>query len=157
MELGAALAEVGRDVRDAVLAVPSTAADAGVVRVAGGDAVFGVDARADVVLLESLRRRCGLRWPGVGVVRGFGEPAVVGDGGEWVYLADPVDGTRPWLAGKRSAWVLLGAGRGAETLEDLEVGAAVELPTPRARLARVAWARRGGPPLADDDDLALPG
>src|SRR5947199_8324213 len=86
-ELAAALAEVGRDVRDAVLAVPSTAADAGVVRVAGGDAVFGVDARADVVLLESLQRRCGARWPGALVMEGLDEPAAIGAGdagGEWV-------------------------------------------------------------------------
>jgi hypothetical protein len=53
----------------------------------------------------------------------------IGDRSEpWVYLADPVDGTRLWLTGKLSAWVLLGAGREATTLEELEVGAAVELP-----------------------------
>jgi hypothetical protein len=100
-------------------------------------------------------------------MEGLDQPAAIGGGGEsgkgggagggenggWVYLADPVDGTRPWLAGKRSAWVLLGAGRQATTLEHLEVGAAVELPTPRARLARVAWAVRGGRPHAVDDDL----
>jgi hypothetical protein len=39
--------------------------------------------------------------------------------GPWVYLADPVDGTRLWLTGKRSAWVLLGAGRQAATLVSL--------------------------------------
>jgi hypothetical protein len=53
----------------------------------------------------------------------------------------------------RSAWVLLGAGRHAATLEDLEVGASVEIPTRRAALGRVAWAARGGPALAVDDDL----
>jgi hypothetical protein len=87
-------------------------------------------------------------------MEGFDDPLPVGDGaGEWVYLADPVDGTRPWLAGKRSAWVLLGAGRRATTLDELEVGAAVELPNERACLARVAWAASGGPPEAVDDDL----
>ena len=34
-------------------------------------------------------------------------PIPVGRPGPWRYLADPVDGTRPLLAGKRSAWVLL--------------------------------------------------
>src|SRR5262249_16222471 len=72
------------------------------------------DARADVVLLEALRRRCGERWPGRLIMEGLDEPASVGDPtGEWVYIADPVDGTRPWLPRKRSAWDLFGAARGA--------------------------------------------
>src|SRR5687767_14401229 len=101
--LAAALAEVGRAVRDAVLGTPQAAADGDVVRRAGGDEVFGVDARADVVLLDQLRARCG-RWPGQLVMEGLDEPVAIGDGGgPWRYLADPVDGTRPWLAGKRSA------------------------------------------------------
>ena len=159
-DLARALAEVGREVRDAVLSVTVTDADSDVVREAGGDVVFGVDARADVVLVDALRRRCGERWPGHLVMEGLDEPATIGDGGgggEWAYLADPVDGTRPWLAGKRSAWVLLGAGRRAQTLDDLEVGTAVELPTARACLARVAWAVRGGRPHAVDDDLVRGG
>jgi len=152
-QLAAALAEVGRAVRDAVLATPPSPADAAIDRVAGGDDIFGVDARADVVLLRQLHERCGARWPGRLVMEGCDQGLAVGAGGPWVYLADPVDGTRPWLAGKRSAWVLLGAGREAATLEDLEVGAAVEIPTARARLGRVAWAVRAGGVTAVDDDL----
>jgi hypothetical protein len=96
------------------------------------------------------------------VVEGYDDPVAIGSAdGPWVYLADPVDGTRPWLAGKRSAWVLLGAGRDARTLDDLEVGAAVELPTARARFGCVAFAtsRPGGDSAhahAVDDDLADP-
>src|SRR5690348_15380052 len=101
-ELAATLAAVGREVRDAVLAVPATPADADVVRVEGGDAVFGVDARADVVLVDALRRRCAEQWPGRLIMEGLDRPVPIGDpGGQWVYIADPVDGTRPWLAGKR--------------------------------------------------------
>jgi hypothetical protein len=151
--LAAALAAVGRSVRDAVLAVPADEADRAVVRSAGGDDVFGVDARADQVLLAQLERRCARSWPGYLVMEGFDEPIPIGGGGDWRYLADPVDGTRPWLAGKRSAWILLGAGRGARVLEELEVGAAVELPTARARVARVAWAVSDHAPNAVDDDL----
>jgi hypothetical protein len=62
-------------------------------------------------------------------------------------------GARLWLTGKRSAWVLLGAGHQASTLEELEIGAAVELPTPRARLGLAAWACKGGAANAEDDDL----
>jgi len=140
------------------LAAPAALADAAVVRTAGGDEIFGVDARADQVLLSTLRERCGPSWPGVLIMEGFDSPVEVGDpGGPWVYIADPVDGTRPWLAGKRSAWVLLGAGLGARVLEDLSVGAAVEIPTRRARLGQVAWAAAGSPALAVDEDLTDPG
>lgn len=153
-DLARALAAVGRAVRDAVLAGGRRRGDAAVVRSEGGDDVFGVDARADRVVLAHLAA-LGARWPGLLVMEGVAEPVPVGDpGGPWRYLVDPLDGTRPWLAGKRSAWVLLGAGRHATTLEDLEVGAAVEVPTVRARLALGAWAVRGGPIEALDDDLA---
>ena len=149
--LARTLADIGLEVR-AALGHVGGAADRRVVRTEGGDDVFGVDERADAVILDALDRRCG-RWPGHVVMEGYDDPVPVAGGGPWVYLVDPVDGTRPYLAGKRSAWVLLGAGRGAVTLEDLEVGAAVELPTPRAVLAREAWARVGGPAHSLDRDL----
>jgi len=152
--LAAALAEVGRQVRAAV-GTPRGAEDAEVVRTAGGDVVFGVDARADEVLLAELALRCGDRWPGTLVCEGFDDAVPVGDaGGPWRYIADPVDGSRPWLWGIRSAWCLLGAGRGATGLDDLEVAACVELPTPRAAVALTAWAVRGGGVEAVDDDVA---
>lgn len=151
--LAEVLAEVGRAVRTAV-ATGRRADDARVVRTEGGDDVFGVDARADAVLLAELAARCGQRWPGQVVVEGFDEPQPVGDpAGPWTYLVDPVDGSRGLLAGLRSAWVLLGAGRDAVTLEDLEVGVAVELPTDRAALGRVARADQSGHLVVEDDDL----
>lgn len=125
------------------------------LRTEGGDDVFGVDERAERALLDGLAARCADRWPGTLVLEGFDAPLPVGDpGGPFRYIADPVDGSRPWLAGKRSAWVLLGAGRDAATLADLEVGACVELPTARAALGMVAWAVRGeGRATIVDDDL----
>src|SRR5947209_339429 len=69
--LADALAQVGRAVRDAVLSVATTDSDSEIVRHAGGDVVFGVDARADVVLLDALRARCGGRWPGSLVIEGY--------------------------------------------------------------------------------------
>jgi len=151
--LAEALAEVGRTVRH-VVAAGRRADDAEVVRTEGGDDVFGVDARADEALLAELEARCGARWPGTVVIEGFDDPQPVGDpGGPWTYLVDPVDGSRGLLAGLRSAWVLLGAGRSAATLEDLEVGVAVELPTDRAALGRVGRADRSGHLVVEDDDL----
>jgi len=151
--LAAALAGVGRAVRAAVGAGPAGTADHDVVRTAGGDDVFGVDARSEAALLDALVP-VGSRWPGTAVIEGVDGDVQIGDGdGRWRYIVDPVDGSRPWLAGKRSAWVLLGAGREARTLDDLEVGAAVELPTPRAAVGLVAWATTDGFLHAEDDHL----
>jgi hypothetical protein len=155
MSVARALAGVGRRVRDVVRAGRRDGdpdRDREVVRSEGGDDVFGVDERADVVLLDGLRE-LGDRWPGTVVLEGYDAAVAIGDpSGPWRYLADPVDGTRPYLAGKRSAWVLLGAGRDATTLEQLEVGAAVEIPTSRAAVGLVAWAA-GMDLVAEDDDL----
>jgi len=151
LALAAALAGVGRRVRDVVRG-GRVGRDHDVVRAEGGDDVFGVDERADRVVLDGLAA-LGDRWPGTVVLEGYDQPVAVGDPtGPWRYLVDPVDGTRPYLAGKRSAWVLLGAGRGATTLEELEVGAAVEIPTARAAVGLVAWAA-GAELRVEDDDL----
>ncbi|MBO0801175.1 MAG: hypothetical protein J2P31_20340, partial [Blastocatellia bacterium] len=62
-------------------------------------------------------------------------------------IIDPIDGTRPIMYNKRSAWWLAGLApnRGAETsLLDIELAVQVEIPTTRAALADVVWAVRGG-------------
>jgi hypothetical protein len=117
--------------------------------------VFGVDERAEAALLEAMQTDVASRWCGSLVLEGFDEPVAIGDGeGPWRFLADPVDGSRPWLAAKRSAWVLLGAGRDAATLGALEISVCVELPTARAAVCMVASAvRDDGPPTVVDDDL----
>ena len=141
-DLARALADLGRRTRDVVRG-SAEAGDQRVARTEGGDDVFGVDARAEDVLVAGFAA-IGERWPGTAIIEGFDAPVTVGDpGGPWRYIVDPVDGTRPYLAGKRSAWVLLGAGREARTLEDLEVGAMVEIPTRWAAQGRVAWATTG--------------
>jgi fructose-1,6-bisphosphatase/inositol monophosphatase family enzyme len=155
--LARALAEVGREVRVAV-GEPSGGDDAEVVRTEGGDDVFAVDARAEQRLIGALERRCAAKWPGTLVLEGHDEVIPVGDpAGPWRYIADPVDGSRPWMWAKRSAYVLLGAGRDADTLDQLEVGACVELPTPRARVALTAWAVRGEGGDALDDLMVVEG
>lgn len=153
--LASALADAGRAVRDAVRSAGGDG-DAAVVRSEGGDEVFGVDDRAETALAREL---AGLaRWPGTAVVEGRDSAlAVAGGQGPWRYICDPVDGSRVYLAGKRSAWVLLGAGREAATLEDLEVGAAVEIPLPGAASGVVAYAARGAAARAFRDDLARGG
>jgi hypothetical protein len=61
-------------------------------------------------------------------------------------IIDPIDGTRPIMYNKRSAWWLAGLApnRGEETsLRDIEIAVQVEIPTTRAALADVIWAVRG--------------
>jgi hypothetical protein len=171
-ELAAALVAIGVAVRDAVRARlagpgpgPGSGSDGGrpgpaggaalgaVVRTAGGDDIFGIDDVADHLIVEQLAS-LGARWPGRWLMEGHDEPLAVGRSeGPWRYLCDPLDGTRPLLAGKRSAWVLVGAGRGATTLEELELSVVVEVPTLRAAVATVAWATAGGTLVAVEEDL----
>ncbi len=168
-ELAAALVALGRRVRDTVraelAAAPGEEAAVGslaeVVRAEGGDHIFGVDTVADRLIVDELARSDGIgaRWPGTWVMEGFDEPLPVGaaapgaGAGPWRYLCDPLDGTRPLLVDKRSAWVLIGAGREAATLEQLELSVVVEVPTRRAALGLVAWADRDGRLHAVDEDL----
>ena len=61
--LADALAEVGRRVRDTVLAAAPSPSDRNVVRHEGGDDIFGLDVRADEVLQTEFES-IGARWPG---------------------------------------------------------------------------------------------
>jgi myo-inositol-1(or 4)-monophosphatase len=88
---------------------------------AGGDITFAIDERAEAFLEEYLREAA----PGVAFYsedRGLVEPAAAG---EWVLVVDPIDGTRPAMAGLESACVSVAAARlgdGEPTMADVEVG-----------------------------------
>src|SRR5262249_14619885 len=61
-------------------------------------------------------------------------------------IVDPIDGTRPIMYNKRSAWWLAGLApnRSDEaSLQDIDVAVQVEIPTTRAALADTLWAIRG--------------
>ncbi len=61
-------------------------------------------------------------------------------------IVDPIDGTRPIMYNKRSAWWLAGLAPNlgeATSLQDIEVAVQVEIPTTRAALADTLWAVRG--------------
>ena len=61
-------------------------------------------------------------------------------------IIDPIDGTRPIMYNKRSAWWLAGLApnRGERTsLRDIDVAVQIEIPTTRAALADILWAIRG--------------
>jgi myo-inositol-1(or 4)-monophosphatase len=92
---------------------------------AGGDVTFAIDERAEARMEEFLAERA----PDVafysedrGMVSPGGEPA-------WVLIVDPIDGTRPAMAGLESACVSVAAARldGEPAMGDVEVGCVVEI------------------------------
>jgi myo-inositol-1(or 4)-monophosphatase len=103
----------------------------------GGDVTFAIDAHAEELLAEFLAERA----PGVAFYsedRGLVEPA---GKARTVLVVDPVDGTRPALAGLESCCVSVAAApmRDGVTMGDVELGCVVEIPS-----GRVFLAERGG-------------
>jgi myo-inositol-1(or 4)-monophosphatase len=95
---------------------------------AGGDVTFAIDEQAESRMEEFL----GERAPDVAFYsedRGL----VIPDGGaepEWILVVDPIDGTRPAMAGLESACVSVAAapyGEGHPTMGDVEVGLVIEI------------------------------
>ena len=101
---------------------------------AGGDITFAIDERAEGRVEEFLAERA----PGVafysedrGLVAPAGEP-------EWVLVVDPIDGTRPAMAGFESACVSVAAARLDEpepTMADVDLGCIVEIKSGREFVA----------------------
>lgn len=112
----------------------------------GGDVTFAIDAHAEDLLASFL----GERAPDVAF---YSEDAglVVPSGGtpRWVLVVDPVDGTRPALAGLESCCVSVAAAPYGEgvAMRDVTVGCVVEIPSGRVFLAeRGEGLVEGGPP-----------
>ncbi len=92
---------------------------------AGGDVTFAIDERAEARMEEFLAEHA----PDVafysedrGMVKPGGEP-------RWVLVVDPIDGTRPAMAGFESACVSVAAAplEGDPTMADVEVGCVIEI------------------------------
>jgi len=94
---------------------------------AGGDVTFAVDAIAEAELQEFIAAQA----PTIAFYsedRGL----VAADGATHVLVVDPIDGTRPAMAGLESACVavaLAPLGAGQPTMADLELGCVVEIKT----------------------------
>ena len=125
---------------------------------AGGDVTFAIDERAESLMESFLADNA----PDVAFYsedRGMVRPS--GAEASWVLIVDPIDGTRPALAGFESACVSVAAAPldGEPTMADVEVGCIVEIksgqrflaergggldPAPRlsanTRLERMFWA-----------------
>jgi myo-inositol-1(or 4)-monophosphatase len=131
---------------------PALGSHAGRAHAGGGedrDVTFAIDADAEALLEEFLAHRA----PGIAFYsedRGLVAPS--GREAEHVLVVDPIDGTRPALAGFESACVSVAAaplGDGEPTMGDVEAGAVVEIKSG----ARFAAHRGGG--LRCDAPVAL--
>src|SRR5215213_8754384 len=92
----------------------------------GGDVTFQIDEHAETRMEAFLAERA----PEISFYsedRGLVSP--VGDRAEWVLVVDPIDGTRPALAGLESCCVSVAAAPldGEPTMADVQVGCVMEL------------------------------
>jgi myo-inositol-1(or 4)-monophosphatase len=92
----------------------------------GGDVTFEIDERAEARMEAFLAERA----PEISFYsedRGLVSPA--GDRAEWVLVVDPIDGTRPALAGLESSCVSVAAAPldSEPTMADVQVGCVLEL------------------------------
>jgi len=93
---------------------------------AGGDVTFAIDERAE----RRMEQHLGEHAPTVAFYsedRGMVSP---GPEPEWVLVVDPIDGTRPAMAGLESACVSVAAapyGEGMPTMADVELGLVIEI------------------------------
>lgn len=119
----------------------------------GSDVIYAIDREVEEALLHRLGREAGQLGGIVLVAEGIGEneltvhpPHFREEDCRWRLLVDPIDGTRPIMMDKRSAWFLAGVApnRGADTrMKDIDCAVMAELPTTRAAVADDFAAVRG--------------
>lgn len=149
-----------RLVRDLALALRDTVlplhgAHAGRAHVSGfdgGDVTFEIDRRAERALSEFLAAHA----PRMAVFSehtGLTRPV----GADWVLVVDPVDGTRPALAGLESCCVSVACAplRDGVTMGEVELGCVVEIPSGAVFLAERGRGLLESPPvnLSSNEEL----
>jgi myo-inositol-1(or 4)-monophosphatase len=120
---------------------------------AGGDVTFAIDEEAEALIEPFLAERA----PNVAFYsedRGLVNPSGKGD---TVLVIDPIDGTRPAMAGLEACCVSIAAAplRDDVTMGEVTVGCVVEIPTGAVFLAERGRGLVEGPPvhLSHNDDL----
>jgi len=155
-EIARRLAPVGEIVRDHVLRElrrQSSESLSAIAFESAADKIYVIDRSVETVLLPALVEHLqpevsfALICEGVNDEQplAFPEGAPIDDCRARL-IVDPIDGTRPIMYNKRSAWWLAGIApnRGDETsLQDIDVAVQVEIPTTRAALADTLCAIRG--------------
>jgi myo-inositol-1(or 4)-monophosphatase len=118
----------------------------------GGDVTFAIDEEAESFVEEFLAAQA----PDVafysedrGLVSPGGDPS-------WVLVVDPIDGTRPAMAGFESACVSVAAARldGEPTMADVEAGCIVEIKSGRSFYAARGQGADPEPVLSENRDLS---
>jgi hypothetical protein len=155
-ELRARLLSVGECVRDHVLAElrqQSAEALSAVAFETAADKIYVIDRSVETILIPALVEQLQpltsfvLICEGVNDEQPLAFPAGMPlDECTARLIIDPIDGTRPIMYNKRSAWWLAGLApnRGEATrLNDIEIAVQVEIPTTRAALTDNLWALRG--------------
>jgi myo-inositol-1(or 4)-monophosphatase len=109
---------------------------------AGGDVTFKIDEEAEAMLEPWLAERA----PDVCFYSE--DRGLVGDG-EWVLVVDPIDGTRPAMAGLESCCVSIALApcRDGVTMGEATVGCVVEIPAGTVFLAERGQGLVEGPPV----------
>jgi hypothetical protein len=130
-------------------------------RFEGGDTIYALDVKSEEILIpfcESWSRE----QPFLLVCEGLpGGRQLFGcndlSQAQFVLICDPIDGTRPLMYDKRSAWMLTGIAPnlGDDTnLSHIEIAVQTELTTSRALLADTLWAVRGQGAFAETFNLS---
>jgi myo-inositol-1(or 4)-monophosphatase len=119
---------------------------------AGGDVTFAIDERAEAFMERFLAERA----PEVAFYsedRGLVSP---GGSAEWVLVVDPIDGTRPAMAGFEAACVSVAVAPladGEPTFADVRVGCVVEIKSGQAFIAERGNGTEPAPSLSANADV----
>jgi myo-inositol-1(or 4)-monophosphatase len=119
---------------------------------AGGDVTFAIDEDAEAFMEAFLTERA----PDVAFYsedRGLVTPT---DDPRWVLIVDPIDGTRPAMAGFESACVSVAAagfGDGEPTMADVEAGCIVEIKSGATFFAARGAGLEPGPRLSANTEI----
>jgi myo-inositol-1(or 4)-monophosphatase len=120
---------------------------------AGGDVTFAIDEGAEVFMERFLAERAP-EFAFYSEDRGLVAPA--GDA-EWVLVVDPIDGTRPAMAGFEAACVsvaLAPLGGGDPTIGDVQVGCVIEIKSGRAFVAERGKGVEPAPALSANTEVS---
>ncbi len=135
--------------------------------VRGGDTIYALDTHGEAVLLPFCEA-WGRDIPFLLVAEGIEDESGALPPGQklfgcdraqdarFIMICDPIDGTRPLMYDKRSAWMLCGIAPNkgnATTLQDIEIAVQTELVTRKAARGDMVWAVRGEGAQAEETNF----
>src|SRR6266481_8834904 len=150
-----AIRVIHEEIRGAITSVCESSPPADINRVVedgAGDTIYSVDRISESLLVALFEREIASRVPILLIAEGlFGGSITLPRGCKESdailrIIADPIDGTRPLMYQKRSAWILTGVAPNhgeATTLADIELAVQTELPLIKQHLCDTLWATRG--------------